>query len=142
MPTEKTYKLNDHKLLVEFNEKLIRVKKPLTLRKFLSEDIEERSDALVTLIKTDYVTLFKKELDISTDSLAIEIWGHVYASYFARAMKNLIKLKLVENFADFIITRSDTIDCGEADVDSNRKFWDILANFKGLILTFLPKRMK
>ncbi|RZL41309.1 MAG: hypothetical protein EOP00_25080 [Pedobacter sp.] len=142
MPTERRYNLDGHRLLVEFDEKLIRVKKPKTLRKFLSEDIEDRSANLVKQIKTSYFELFDKELDISNDSLIIEIWGHAYASYFARAMKNLIKLNLIENFADFIINRSDTIDCGESDVDSNRVFWDVLANFKGIILTFLPKRMK
>lgn len=141
MPTEKIYDLDGHKLLVEFNEKLIRLKKPQTLRKFLSEDIEARSNTLAKQIKTTYFHLFAKELNITNESLVVEIWGHAYASYFARAMKNLIKLNLIENFADFIIERSDTIDCGEADVDSNRFFWDVIANFKGIILTFLPKRM-
>ncbi|RYF22606.1 MAG: hypothetical protein EOO42_08535 [Flavobacteriales bacterium] len=142
MPTERKYNLDGHRLLVEFNEKLIRVKKPRTLRQFLSQDIEERSNTLAEQIKITYFELFAKELNITNESLIIEIWGHAYASYFARAMKNLIKLNLVENFADFIILRSDTIDCGEAEVDSNRVFWDVLANFKGIILTFLPKRMK
>jgi hypothetical protein len=57
-------------------------------------------------------------------------------------MKKLIRLNLIEDAADFIIKRSDTIDCGEAVIDQNRKFWDLLANFKGLILTFLPKSVK
>lgn len=142
MPTEKIYELCEHKLLVLFEEQLIRIKKPKALQKFLSTDIDNRSEVLVNYIKQDYFLLIGKELVIENDSLIIEIWGHVYASYFARAMKNLIKLKLVENVADFIIHRSDTIDCGETDVDSNRKFWDVLANFKGIILTFLPKKIK
>lgn len=142
MPTEKIYELSGHKLLVVFDDKLIRIKKPRALQKFLSSAIDNRSEVLANYIKQDYFLLLNKELEISNDSLIVEIWGHVYASYFARAMKNLIKLKLVENVADFIITRSDTIDCGESEVDSNRKLWDVLANFKGIILTFLPKRMK
>lgn len=142
MPKEKIYELSGHQLLVIFDENLIRIKKPKALQKFLSSAIDNRSEVLVNYIKQDYFLLMEKELDITNDSLIIEIWGHVYASYFARAMKNLIKLKLVENVADFVITRSDTIDCGESDVDSNRKIWDVLANFKGIILTFLPKKMK
>ncbi|RZL51025.1 MAG: hypothetical protein EOP00_01355 [Pedobacter sp.] len=142
MLTEKNYELSGQKLLVMFDEKLIRIKKPKALQKFLSTDIDNRSEVFVNYIKQDYFLLFKKELAISNNSLIIEIWGHVYASYFARALKNLIKLKLIENAADFIINRSDTIDCGESDVDGNRKFWDLMANFKGIIITFLPKKIK
>jgi hypothetical protein len=139
---EKTYELNDCKLLVVYEDQLIRIKKPKALQKFLTNDIEERSEVLVNSIKIDYLSFLGKELAISNDSLIIEIWAHTYASYFAKAMKNLISLKLIEEAADFIIKRSDTIDCGESKVDSNRKFWDVLANFKGIILTFLPKRLK
>lgn len=142
MPKEKIYELSGHELLVIFDEKLIRIKKPKALQKFLSSAIDNRSEVLVNYIKQDYFLLMGKELDVTNDSLIIEIWGHIYASYFARAMKNLIKLQLVENAADFVIKRSDTIDCGESEVDSNRKIWDVLANFKGIILTFLPKKMK
>ncbi len=141
MPTEKSYKLSGHHLLVEFHPQLIRVKKPRALKKFLSEDIKLRSEVLVNYIKQDYFLIIGKELEIDNDSMIIEIWGHVYTSYVARAMKNLIKLKLVENIADFIINRSDIIDCGENAIDSNRKFWDILANFKGIILAFLPRKI-
>lgn len=142
MPMEKTYNLSGHKLLVVFENKLIRIKKPKALQKFLSADIELRSEVLVNSIKTDYAALFNKELAINNNSIIIEIWGHVYASYFAKALKNLIEVKLIGNFADFVIKRSDIIDCGEADMDSNRKFWDILANFKSIIVTFLPKSVK
>lgn len=142
MPTEKIYKLNGHLLLVEFDNQLIRIKKPRALKKFLSEDIEYRSEVLANYIKQDYFLIFNRELEITNDSLKVEIWGHVYASYFATGIKNLIKLKLVENAADFIINRSETIDCGENEVDSNRKFWDVLANLKGMIITFLPKKIR
>lgn len=138
---EKTYELNECELVVVFKNQLIRIKKPKALQKYLTLDIDQRSEVLVNSIKIDYLSLFGKELAISNDSLIIEIWAHVYASYFAKAMKNLISLKLVEEAADFIIKRSDIIDCDESEIDSNRKFWDILANFKGVILSFLPKRL-
>lgn len=139
---EKTYELSGHKLLVLFNDKIIQIQKPRTLKKFLSEDIELRSEILVNYIKQDYFNFIGKELIITNDSMIIEIWGHIFASHFAKAMKNLISLKLVENAADFIIKKSDYIDCGESDVDLNRKFWDILASFKELIIAVLPKKMK
>lgn len=142
MQTEKEYKLNGHHILVIFNDRLVRIKHPKALQKFLSEDIEHRSAVLVNSIKQDYFLLMGKELSIEKDSMIIEIWGHAFASYFAKALKNLVQLKLVESISDFVIKRSDTIDCGESEVDSNRKFWDVFASFKGVILTFLPKRIK
>ncbi|TKC03303.1 hypothetical protein [Pedobacter cryotolerans] len=142
MPTEKIYHLSGHKLLVVFRDQLIQIKHPHYLKEFLSSDIKNRSEVLVNYIKQDYFLLFAKELNVSNKSLIIEIWAHVFASYFARAMKKLIKLKLIERVANFIIKRSDIIDCGESNLDSNRKLWDVLANFKGIILFFLPKRIK
>lgn len=139
---EKIYELSGCKLSVIFKEKIIQIPDYDPLVKFLSKDIDTRSSVFVNAIKIDYLLFFNRELEITHDSIIIEIWGHVFASYFAKALKKLIKLNLVEEAADFIIKRSDTIDCGEADVDENRKFWDILANFKGMILTFLPKRIK
>lgn len=139
---EKVYELNDCRMVVTFTNQLISIKEPKALKKYLSKDIELRSAVLVDLIKQDYQNFMGQELAITADSIVIEIWGHVYASYFAKAMKNLIKLQLVEDFADFIIKRSDTIECGESEIDSNRRFWDVLSHFKGMILTFLPKKLK
>ncbi len=139
---EKTYKLNGHELLVVFHEQIIQLKKPKVLQQFLAADIALRSEVLVNYVKQDYFLLFGKELKVSNDSMIIEIWGHVFASHFAKALKNLIHLKLIEDVADFILKKSDIIDCGEVEVDLNRKFWDLLSNFKGIILSFLPNRMK
>lgn len=142
MPTEKIYDLSGHQLLVVFRDQLIQIKKPHHLKQFLSSDIKNRSEVLVNYIKQDYFLIFGKELNVTNNSIIIEIWAHVFASYFARAMKKILRFKLVENLANLIIKRSDIIDCGESNLDSNRKLWDVLANFKHLILYFLPKRIK
>lgn len=142
MPTEKIYDLSGHQLLVVFSDQLIQIKKPHHLKQFLSSDIKNRSEVLVNYIKQDYFLIFGKELNVTNNSIIIEIWAHVFASYFARAMKKMLRFKLVENAANLILKRSDIIDCGESNLDSNRKSWDVLANFKGLILYFLPKRIK
>jgi len=139
---EKVYELNNCRLLVEFTAKLIIIKEPKALKRYLSKDIDARSLVLARLIKQDYLDLMGSELDITVDSMVIEIWGHVYASHLAKAIKNLIQLQLIADFANFIINRSDTIECGESEIDSNRRFWDILSNFKGAVLSFLPKRLK
>lgn len=139
---EKHYELNGCQLIVFFEQRLIKIASPKALKKFLSKDIAARSEVLANMIKMDYAIFFNRELDISNNSMIIEIWGHVYASYFAIALKNLIQLKLIEKAADFILKRSDTIDCGESEIDQNRKFWDVIANFKDIILRFLPERVK
>jgi hypothetical protein len=139
---EKKYELSGHQLLVVFHHKMIQIKHPRSLKKFLSEDIELRSEILVKYIKQDYFNFIGKELDIKNDSIIIEIWGHVFASYLSNAIKNLVSLNLIEKAADFILKKSDIIDCGESDIDLNRNFWDLLANFKKPITTFLPKRIK
>ncbi len=136
---EKTYELSGCKLVVSFEKQLIRIASPQALQKFLSQDIELRSKILVNYIKQDYLNLIGKELAISNNSIIIEIWGHVYASYLAKSVKKLIRLKFIQSTLNLIIERSDTIDCGEKEVDSNRWIWDLLANFKGMIVKLIPK---
>ncbi len=139
---EKVYELANCRIQVIFNDQILTIKSPKALQQLLAEDIDMRTGILVDLIKKDYFEFKGKELDVERDSMIVEIWGHVYASYFANAMKNLIELNLVENLADLIIKKSDSIDCGEKGVDHNRAFWDILSNFKGLILKFLPEKTR
>lgn len=104
----------------------------------LEKDTEPRTMVLVSWIKEQYRGIFDKELDITGDSLAVEIWGHVYFEYYILAVKELIRLQLIENFFERILKVSEVIDCGEAGIDSNRKLWDILAPHKSFILKVLP----
>lgn len=136
---EKIYELSGCRLVVSFEQRLIRIASPQALQKFLSQDLELRSKILVDHIKLDYLNFVGKELAISNNSITIEIWGHVYASYLTKSVRRLIKLKFIQSTTDLIIKRSDTIDCGEKGVDSNRWLWDLLAKFKGLILKLIPK---
>lgn len=137
---EKTYNLHGHLLHVSFQEKLVRISRPSALLQFLSKDIQPRSSTFVALIKADYVDLFGKELKISSNSIVVEIWAHVFAGFLARALKKLIKLKVIHKTSDFIIARSNIIDCGERNVDSNRLIWDLLAPFLRPIRFFIPQK--
>ena len=136
---EKTYELSGCKLVVSFEKQLIRISSPQALQKFLSEDIELRSKTLINYIKLDYLDFIGQELSISSDSIIIEMWGHVYASHLAKAVKKLMKLSFIQSTTDLIIKRSDTIDCGEKELDGNRWLWDLLANFKWIIVKLIPK---
>ncbi len=134
---EKIYALDGHTLSVLFEPKLVRIQGSKELLAFLSNDLNTHTLELVKLIKGDYLALLGEPLKITNSSLAVEIWGHLYASKFASIIQELIRLQLIENLTEHVKKRSDTIDCGEAEVDSNRKFWDVLAKFKALIVKLL-----
>ncbi len=127
MQTEKQYNLDGCIVTVFFEPKLIRINGSEQLLAFLGKSLNKHTLELVKLIKADYLLLTGKPLNITDASLMIEIWGHLYASRFAGIIKELVRLKPIENLTAQIKKRSDTIDCGEAGIDSNRKFWDVLA---------------
>ena len=135
--TEKQYNFHNCEVTVQFEPKLIRIIGHEQLLIHLQTNLAEHTLRLVQQIKIDYQLLFGISLNITDESLMIEIWGHLYASKFADILQELIKLKVIENLTEVVKQRSDTIDCGEADVDSNRKFWDVLSKFNDLIIKFL-----
>ena len=137
MQSEKIYNLDGCKVSVLFEPKLIRINGSAQLLAFLSKNLNRHTLKLVKSIKADYILLIGKPLKITNASLMVEIWGHLYASKFANIIKELAQLKLIDNLTTQIKKRSDTIDCGEADIDSNRKFWDVLAKLKTIIIKFL-----
>ena len=134
---EKEYDLNGCKVVVQFEPKIIRILGSKQLLVFLRNDLNTNTLKLVKLIKADYLTLIGKPLKITNASLMVEIWGHLYASKFAVAVNELINLSIIQNITENINKRSKTIDCGEANVDSNRRFWDVAAKFKTMIVKFL-----
>lgn len=78
---------------------------------------------MIKLIKADYLSLIGNRLKITNSFITVKIWGHLYARKFVDLVNGLISLKIIEN----IKQRSDIIDFGEADIDSNREFWGVLS---------------
>lgn len=138
-PTSKRYKLTKGDFEVHYKDKLIQLIGSPELLEHLAIDYHKHTQYLVKQIKSDYLLLMGKRLNISNRSLMAEIWGHMYASYLADALKELVRLKLIENLTEIVKHRSDTIDCGETEIDSNRKFWDFVSRFNSIIIKFLPK---
>ncbi|HTM97902.1 MAG TPA: hypothetical protein VL088_04135 [Pedobacter sp.] len=136
---EKQYDLAGCAVSVIYSPKLVRITGSKQLLIFLNTNLSANSLKLAKLIKADYLIIVGRRLKITNASLMVEIWGHLYASHFANAVKELIKLNIVGDLTDLITRRSDTIDCGEADIDSNRKFWDTLSKFNHIIVKCLPK---
>lgn len=137
MQMEKRYNLGGCEAIVRFKPKLIQLEGSPQLLAYLATNLNTNTLNLVKLIKADYFNLFGKRLRITHASLMIEIWGHLYASKLAIALNELMKLNFIQNISTAITKRSDTIDCGEADIDSNRKFWDLLSKFNKTIVKFL-----
>jgi hypothetical protein len=135
------YRDGDCAVTVQFEDRSIHITNNKSLWTLLGEDIESRTAAFAAWIKAQYYGFFGKELDITTDSLIVEIWGHVYFEYYVLAIKELLKLKLIEGFLESILEPSEVIDCGESGLDNNRKLWDMLAPHKEFILKVLPGKI-
>ncbi|GGE79166.1 hypothetical protein [Priestia taiwanensis] len=108
------------------------------------QTILKRPDAplqLAKFLKERFIEIHGHDIHITAKSLAIEILGHVYVGNFAEVVKKIphipkITLPIVKT-ATKVTDRTDVIDCGEKDVDSNRWIWDRLAMFYDSFVHYL-----
>lgn len=123
---------------IKCSDKLLQIKNDGALRRFLDDPQTNGSVLIADYAVALYKKEMNKELKISRDSLAIEILGHVYVDKFADAAS---KVKALEAAMKSIRNRTDVIDCGEGDIDSNRKIWDDLEkrHLKGIIFAMCGK---
>ena len=122
---------------MEFTQRKIKLTNNDQLRALLAQQTEAATDSLVAAIKQEFKKTNNKEIDISSHSMAVEIWGHVYTEKFATAIKYLSQLSLINGIADKIVEHCEVIDMGESGLDSNRFVWDTLAPFKSMIAKLL-----
>lgn len=129
-----------HGISVGYKEKSVHIKTDEMLLSFLAQP-EIGSLALSAYILERYQAIFGKLLEISQDSLAIEILAHVFVDKFSNAIYKLINNESIDaenqpaplRLLEKVRGRTDVIDCGEASVDNNRVVWDALVPFRGLI---------
>lgn len=138
MTMERSYCIEGYTVRVVLRDRLIQISNDEGLHGLLEQDLISRTADLVATIKADYAKVMDKQLAISDDSLVVEIWAHVYAERFTLALKQAVDLAIMDEVADFAVSRSEVIDCGERSKDSNRFVWDLLASFKTFIARFLP----
>lgn len=138
---QQTYQLYDTSIRVTFKENSVHITNDKELWQLMGQDKDQRTTELAALIRNDFKVLHNRDLNITTDSLVVEIWGHVYFEYWALAIDNLFKLKLISNLVDTAVQYSEIIDCGEEGFDNNRKLWDFLAPHKNRIATWLPENI-
>ena len=116
---------------------------------FLKHYLEEKGNGALKLsghILEEYKKRQGIPLNISQDSLAIEILAHTYADIFSLAISSAGRVlpahlkNTVEDLMERIHSRTEIIDCGESEIDNNRRVWDALCPFKKIIYGVLGDR--
>ena len=128
--SDKTVSVN-----VQYNR--ISIKSDEQLFELITAMPESATDELVSTIKKEFRAQFNKEFEVSDASIAVEIWGHVYAEKFAAAVKVISPVKLIDGLAERISVSCEVINIGTSDNDGNRFIWDWLAAFKSTIAGLL-----
>ncbi len=136
--TTRILNIANQNITVLFQSHSVHITNDDALVRLLETNRAAVTEELVVAIKEQFKSLYAYELDISADSLAVEIWGHVYCAQLATIIQNLVRLKLLEKVTDKLIDYCAVIDCGEKGYDGNRFFWDMLAPFKSQIEGWLP----
>ena len=133
-----------HSVSVRFKEHLIQVKTDQVLMDFLAEEGRGAVE-LAAWIRSQYEMQLRMSLDISEDSLSIEILIHAYMDRFSRHVEKFTEIfgKTLGNPLAALCRKveyhTEIIDCGEKSVDSNRWVFDALVPFHGILYGMLGK---
>lgn len=76
--------------------------------------------------------IFDDPLDISRDSMAIEILAHVHMDDFVQYAATM-RFDDLSDLDAFASSHTGIIDCGELNIDPNRHIWDALTPFSHMI---------
>lgn len=136
---------NFHGIGVRMERHIVRIVTDTALKEYLMQE-GVGSLELAEDIRHKYRAVFHQELDISTESLAVEILIHAEVDGFMRRRHRITEgmpsgiVRAVQELAERIETSTAVIDCGERSVDGNRWIFDMLAPFHGLIFGILGDR--
>jgi hypothetical protein len=129
--------IRDKNISFQMHENSIAIKSDEQLKAVFTEMPEAATDELVSAIKKEYSAEFKKDFSVTNASMAVEIWGHVFAEKFANAVNAITSIRLINEFAEKISSHCEVINIGEKDHDNNRFVWDWLAACKPVIAAML-----
>ena len=76
--------------------------------------------------KDEYKKVHGKDIRITTESVAMEISGHVIPGELSYKVQEGNNLELIHKGMEEIQKHTDIIDIGEKDVDGNRMIWDAI----------------
>jgi hypothetical protein len=66
----------------------------------ITEMPEAATDEFVFALKSEFYQRFNKDFGVANASIAVEIWGHVFADKFADAVKAITSCKIFEGLAE------------------------------------------
>ncbi len=121
-----TYTIGLFPLDVRFADRVVSIDFTAYVKKEDLTFLYCESESLIQKIKADYKSIYQRDLKIASPSFIAEIWGHLVAYRIALWMKRHFKISPLQKLAKFAAFRSGMVDCGEAKVDTNRWFWDII----------------
>lgn len=136
---------NFHGIGVRMERHIVHIVTDTALKEYLMQE-GVGSLELAENIRDKYRAAFHQELDISTESLAVEILIHVEVDGFMRRCHRIMEgvpsilAYAIQELAEHIETSTAVIDCGERITDGNRWVFDMLAPFHGLIFSILGDR--
>lgn len=131
-----------HGITISFQEHWANITTDKRLMDFLSLP-GNGSVELAGYVLKRYRELFRKPLEISEPSLAVEILVHAYLDRFSQNTPSIRKVLPepvsgpILRIADKMHERTEIINCGERSVDNNRFVFDGLAPFHPLIFAAL-----
>jgi hypothetical protein len=132
--------IQDKAIGLQLNLHAIKIFNSDAFSAILAKNAEAATEQVITSIKNEYFKLFNVDFEVSGDSMAVEIWAHIYAEKFAEAVKNFSSINFIDKIADKILHHAEVIDIGETGHDDNRFVWDALAVFKSAIAGLLFSR--
>ncbi len=133
-----TITIGNKNIEVQFSRHAVRIVNNNELTGLLTQNAKEATYVLIAAIKQKFRKQFQTDFHVSDASVAVEIWGHVYAGKWAVWMKSHSSVALIHKAAKKIIFHCDTIDIGETGHDSNRFVWDGLSHVASLLARLLP----
>lgn len=83
---------------------------------------------LAVALLAAYHVRYLRPLAITEKSLTVELWAHLYVDILVEECKKRKLLLRIEKLLQRIKRSTKVIDCGEASLDSNRWFWDLLSH--------------
>ena len=125
--------IRDKNISVQLHENSIAIFSDEQLLSLITEMPEAATDELVSAIKREFHAQFNRYFGVASASMAVEIWGHVFAERFANTVKAITPVKFVDELLEKIRVHCKVINIGEKDHDNNRFVWDWLASFKQII---------
>lgn len=134
-----------HGVSVRCTECLVQIKTDQVLMDFLGE-AGNGSVELAKWVRKEYKKVIGRELEITVESLSVEILIHAYLDLLTRSVEKFPAIfgaaisKALVSACREMEKRTEIIDCGERAIDPNRHVFDSLVPFRGALYMLLGEK--